>query len=127
MIEPGAHRPDDDEIRDRLRARGAAEYIVREGAAGLLSRWRAFVDAVESGYRFGLDDYRNDLDIRSLIEAAGLADKVAAEDARLRRLLTPAGQAIWSSDAPDAFWVHGYPRNASGELLSDLSAAGIVP
>ncbi|HWE00244.1 MAG TPA: hypothetical protein VG345_14430, partial [Bryobacteraceae bacterium] len=66
-----------DDIRDRLRARGAADYIVREGAEGLLSRWRAFVHAVETGYRFGLDDYRNDLDIRSLIEAAGLADKVA--------------------------------------------------
>jgi hypothetical protein len=119
--------PDEQEVRKRLRARGAADYIVREGAEGLLSRWRAFVDAVESGYRFGLDDYRNDLDIRTLIEAAGLADKVVAEDARLHLLLTDTGNAIWSSDAPDAFWIHGYPRNASGELLSDLRAAGIAP
>jgi hypothetical protein len=117
---------DDQEIRERLRARGAAEYIVREGAAGLVSRWRAFVDAVESGYGFGLDDYRNDLDIRSLIEAVGLATKVTAEDARLRRQLTHTGAAIWSSDAPDAFWIHGYPGNASGELLSDLRAAGLA-
>jgi hypothetical protein len=127
MMEPDDPKTGDDHIRERLRARGAAEYIVREGAAGLLSRWRAFVDAVESGYRFGLDDYRNDLDIRSLIGAVGLADKVAAEDARLRRLLTDTGKTIWSSDAPDAFWVHGYPRNASGELLGDLRAAGIAP
>ena len=119
-------RADDDPIRARLRARGAADYIVREGAEGLRARWREFVDAVESGYRFGLDDYRNDLDIRSLIEAVGLSADVAAEDARFRQLLKPVEEPIWSSDAPDAFWVNGYPRNASGELLRDLRAAGFI-
>jgi hypothetical protein len=119
-------RTDDDPIRAKLRARGAADYIIREGAEGLLARWREFVDAVESGYRFGLDDYRNDLDIRSLIGAVGLSPEVADEDARLRQLLKPVEEPIWSSDAPDAFWVKGYPRNASGELLSDLRAAGFA-
>jgi hypothetical protein len=119
-------RPDDDEIRAKLRARGAADFIVREGAEGLLARWREFVDAVESGYRFGLDDYRNDLDIRSLIEAAGLGPEVAGEDARLRQLLAHTDEPVWSSDAANAFWVNGYPRNAAGELLSDLRAAGFA-
>jgi hypothetical protein len=119
-------RADDDAIRAKLRARGAADYIVREGATGLLARWRGIVDAVESGYRLGLDDYRNDLDIRSLIEAVGLGAEVAGEDARLREMLTPAEDPVWSSDAADAFWVKGYPRNASGELLRDLRAAGFV-
>lgn len=119
-------RADDEEVRAKLRARGAADYIVREGAEGLLARWREFVDAVESGYRFGLDDYRNDLDIRSLIEAVGLGAEVAGEDARLRALLVTASQPVWSSDAAGAFWVSGYPRNASGELLRDLRAAGLV-
>ena len=119
-------RADDDPVRAKLRARGAADYIVREGAEGLLRRWREFVDAVESGYRFGLDDYRNDLDIRSLIGAVGLSAQVAPEDERLRRLLAPAEDPVWSSDAADAFWVKGYPRNASGELLRDLRAAGFI-
>ena len=119
-------RPDDDEVRAKLRARGAADYIVREGAEGLLARWREFVNAVESGYRFGLDDYRNDLDIRSLIEAVGLGAEVASEDARFRQLLRPSGESVWSSDAADAFWVKGYPRNASGELLRDLRSAGFI-
>lgn len=119
-------RADADEIRAKLRARGAADYIVREGAEGLVARWREFVDAVESGYRFGLDDYRNDLDIRSLIEAVGLGAEVAGEDARFRALLAHTGEPVWSSDAADAFWVRGYPRNASGELLRDLRAAGFA-
>ena len=84
------------------------------------------MSAVESGYRFGLDDYRNDLDIRSLIEAVGLAPEVAGEDARLRVLLAHTDESVWSSDAADAFWVRGYPRNASGELLRDLQAAGFA-
>jgi hypothetical protein len=119
-------RPDDDQVRAKLRARGAADFIVREGAQGLLARWRELVDAVESGYRFGLDEYRNDLDIRSLIEAVGLGAEVAGEDARMRALLAHTEQPVWSSDAPDAFWVYGYPRNASGELLDDLRAAGFT-
>ena len=119
-------RADDDEVRAKLRARGAAAYIIREGAEGLLARWREFVDAVESGYRLGLDDYRNDLDIRSLIEAVGLGAEVAGEDARLRRLLGHTDQTVWSSDASEAFWVKGYPKNASGELLNDLRGAGFA-
>lgn len=119
-------RANDDEVREKLRARGAAEYIVREGAEGLVARWREFVHAVESGYRFGLDDYRNDLDIRSLIEAAGLGPEVAAEDARFRALLAHTDEPVWSSDAAGAFWVRGYPRNAAGELLRDLRAAGFA-
>jgi hypothetical protein len=119
-------RADHDAVRAKLRARGAADYIVREGPEGLLARWREFVDAVESGYRLGLDDYRNDLDIRSLIEAVGLDAEVPGEDARLRALLAHTDEPVWSSDAPDAFWVKGYPRNASGELLRDLRAAGFV-
>ena len=119
-------RADDDEIRAKLRARGAADYIVREGGGGLLTRWREFVEQVESGYRVGLDDYRNDLDIRTLIEAVGLGPEVAGEDARFRALLAHTDQPVWSSDSADAFWVKGYPRNAAGELLNDLRAAGLA-
>ena len=119
-------RADDEKVRAKLRARGAADYIVREGAGGLLAHWREFVEDVESGYRLGLDDYRNDLDIRTLIEAVGLGPEVAGEDARFRALLAHTDQSVWSSDAADAFWVRGYPQNAAGELLNDLRAAGLA-
>jgi len=112
--------PDDDSVRAFLRHRGAAAHVVSGGAEGLITGWKRFVDQVEAGYKFGLDDYRNDLDIRGLIEAAGLADRVADEDRRFRAALTRTDLAVWSSDQPNAFWVYGYPANASAELLEDL-------
>ena len=114
--------PDDDPVRSVLRARGVAPHVVAGGGAGLIEGWRRFVEQVEAGYPLGLDDYRNDLDIRTLLEAAGLGGEVAEEDRRLRGLLTHTGTAIWSSDVKDAFWVRGYPVNAAGELLEDLEA-----
>ena len=110
----------DDAVRAILRERGAAAHVIRGGAEGLIAAWRRFVDQVEAGYPLGLDDYRNDLDVRTLIGAAGLGGEVAEEDARLRRMLVRTDVAVWSSDIADAFWVRGYPGNASGDLLAEL-------
>jgi hypothetical protein len=117
--------PKNDAVRKILLERGAAAHVVRGGAEGLIAAWRRFVDQVEAGYPLGLDDYRNDLDVRTLIGAAGLNDEVAGEDARLRRMLVHTDVAVWSSDIPNAFWVLGYPGNASGELLSELKASAL--
>jgi hypothetical protein len=114
--------PNDESVRVRLRERGAAEHVIAGGGAKLIENWGRFVGQVEAGYPFGLDDYRNDLDLRALIEAAGLSEQVAQEDRRLRAALTRQDVAVWSTDFPDAFWVRGYPANASGELLADLKA-----
>lgn len=115
-----------DPVRSRLRERGAPEHIVREGGEGLIRRWRDFVGQVEKGYPLGLDDYRNDLDMRTLIAFAGIEAEVSREDDRLRTLLA-GDQAVWESDCPGAFWVRGYPRNAQGELRDDLIAEGLWP
>jgi hypothetical protein len=118
----------DDPVRRKLRQRGVAEYIIQEGAEGLVRRWRHFVDQVEKGYPLGLDDYRNDLDIRSLIALAGLEAEVSSDDARLRRLLTEAGlkRPVWESETPGAFWVRGIPRNVLGDLRDDLISEGLI-
>jgi hypothetical protein len=113
-------------IKKKLLAHGVPEHVIEGGAAGLIAGWRRFVESVEQGYPLGLDDYRNDLDLRELIAVAGLDSEVAAEDKRLRQALLPEGRPVWESDVPDAFWVRGYPRNASGELLSDLQAEGLA-
>lgn len=124
---PRAMDPSSDEsVRRILRERKAADHVIAGGAAGLIEVWRKFVEEVERGYEFGLDDYRNDLDIRTLIENTGLAPAVAAEDARLRRMLTVTGRPVWSSDVPGAFWIEGYPSNASGQLLEDLRAESLA-
>lgn len=118
--------PNDESVRAVLRARGAAAHTIRGGASGLIEGWRRFVEQVERGYPLGLEDYRNDLDLRTLIEVAQIGAEVAEEDARFRKLLIATDRAVWSSDVPQAFWVMGYPSNAAGELLADLQAESFL-
>jgi hypothetical protein len=118
--------PNDESVKQTLEARGAPPHVIQGGGDGLIAGWRRFVAQVEQGYPLGLDEYRNDLDLRELIAAAGLDRDVAAEDERLRGALVPNGRPVWETDVPDAFWVRGYPRNASGELLADLQAEGLA-
>ncbi len=117
----------DAEIRKHLRELGYAEHVWREGREGLVRRWREFVEQVESGYPLGLEDYRNDLDIRAAIAAAGLESEVRALDERFRGMLAGTGRRVWeSSSGGSPFWDFGYPWNASGELLEDLQSEGLA-
>lgn len=118
----------DEEIRDFLQDSGCPEHVVRGGKAGLLSRWREFVREVENGYRFGLEDYRNDLDLRGLIATLHLDEEPSVQEAdqRLKALLTDGERRIWESGPGDAFWDFGYPKNATGDLFADLKAEGLV-
>lgn len=124
------HRPKltDEQIVEYLRENGSPPHIVRGGRAGLLDRWQKFVAEVEHGYRLGLEDYRNDLDLRGIIETLGLADDEAVRiaDERLAAMLLPAAKRIWESCDGDPFWDFGYPKNASSELLSDLRREGLA-
>jgi hypothetical protein len=116
----------DDEIRQFLEDYGCPPHIVRGGRQGLIHRWEKFVQDNESGYRLGLEDYRNDLDLREIIEQAGLSAVVHDADRRFRALLKPVSRPVWESATPDAFWIWGYPANASGALLEDLQAEGLA-
>jgi hypothetical protein len=118
----------DSEILAYLRENGYPEHVAREGRPGLVRRWREFVEQVERGYRLGLEDYRNDLDIRGILQLAGAVDdEVRALDERLRAQLQPAQQRVWESAPGDPFWDYGYPRNAGEELSADLNAEGLIP
>jgi len=121
----------DAEVRAYLQENGYPEHLIKEGRAGLIRRWRQFVERVEHGYNLGLEDYRNDLDIRGILRLAGAEDKdVLALDDRLRAQLVPARHRIWESapvtsgNAP--FWDFGYPRNAGEELLEGLRAENLL-
>jgi hypothetical protein len=118
----------DEQIVDYLRDNGSPPHIVRGGRAGLIARWQKFVSEVEAGYQLGLEDYRNDLDLRGIIETLGLAGDEATRNAdeRLAAMLTPAAKRLWESCDGDPFWDFGYPRNASGELLADLRREGFL-
>ncbi|HTS75389.1 MAG TPA: hypothetical protein VMG40_04250 [Bryobacteraceae bacterium] len=116
----------DAEIQDYLRGNGYPEHVVRGGRAGLIRRWREFVEQVERGYPLGLEDYRNDLDLRAIIAMAGAEDEdIRALDRRLSAMLVDTRVRVWESLAGDPFWDFGTPRNASGELLEDLRREGL--
>lgn len=115
-----------EEIEEYLRDNGYPEHIVRGGAEGLIGRWGKFVADVERGYSLGLEDYRNDLDLRGIIALLGLDDRVKALDERFRNLLTAREQRVWESTAGEPFWDFGYPNNAGAELLEDLRAEGLL-
>jgi hypothetical protein len=117
----------DAEIQAFLNENGYPARIVREGKAGLVRRWREFVEQVERGYSVGLEDYRNDLDVRAILALAGAEDDdVRALDERLKRMLT-SDVRVWESAVGDPFWDFGYPRTAGEDLLRDLRAEGLVP
>jgi hypothetical protein len=116
----------DQEMSAYLRENGYPEHVVRAGRAGLIERWRKFVGEVEHGYKFGLEDYRNDLDLRGIISMLGLDDEVKELDKRFEAVLIERDKRIWESSAADPFWDFGYPRNAGPELLEDIKDEGLA-
>lgn len=115
------------EVQEYLRDNGYPEHIVREGRDGLLRRWREFVETVERGYALGLEDYRNDLDVRAIISLAGVEDdEVRGLDERLKKLLVAREVRVWESAAGDPFWDFGYPQNAGPSLIEDLRGEGLL-
>ena len=116
-----------DPVQKFLRDHKYPAHLVKEGRAGLVRLWREFVEQVEKGYSLGLEDYRNDLDIRAIIERAGAEDEeILGLDARLKQMLTANQKRVWESGKHDSFWDFGYPKNASGDLLEGLHEEGLV-
>jgi hypothetical protein len=121
-----SERMTDQEMSAYLRENGYPEHIVRAGRAGLIEGWRKFVAEVEHGYKLGLEDYRNDLDLRGIISMLGLDAEVSELDKRLESLLIERDKRIWESSAADPFWDFGYPRNAGPQLLEDIKDEGLA-
>jgi hypothetical protein len=117
----------DAKIISYLEDNGYPPHLIHEGRAGLVRRWREFVEQVEKGFRGGLEDYRNVLDIRGILEQAdGVDEEVLNSDQQLKKLLVPANHRVWESAPGDPFWDHGYPRNAGKKLAADLQAEGLA-
>ena len=116
-----------DPVQKFLRDNKYPAHLVKEGGAGLVRRWREFVEQVEKGYTLGLEDYRNDLDVRAIIERAEAEDdEIRLLDLRLKKMLTGKKKRVWESGTGDPFWDFGYPKNARGELLEGLREAGLA-
>ena len=116
----------DEQIAEYLRSNGYPEHLVRAGRAGLIKEWTRFVEAVEHGYKFGLEDYRNDLDLRGILSLLEIDDQVRDLDRRFEALLTDRTTRVWETSAGDPFWDFGYPQNAGTQLLEDLRNEGLA-
>lgn len=114
------------ELEHYLRENGYPEHICRAGRKGLVELWKRFVQDVAKGYKLGLEEYRNDLDVRALIEQVGLEKEVEEADARFEALLVNRDVRVWESSPGNRFWDFGYPKNASGELLEGLKDEGLL-
>ncbi|SRR5579871_1381710 len=115
----------DEEMAEYLRESGYPEHVIRAGRKGLIERWRHFVEEAEKGYRFGLEDYRNDLDVRGILRLVGLDGQVAELDQRFEALLTDRSKRVWESAPDNPYWDFGYPRNAHAQLLEDIKNEGL--
>ena len=111
----------DEEMAAYLRENGYPEHVVRAGRAGLIERWAKFVAQAEHGYKLGLEDYRNDLDLRGIIAMLGLDAEVGQLDRRFEALLIHRDKRLWESTPADPFWDFGYPGNAGPQLLEDIN------
>lgn len=116
----------DQEMAVYLRENGYPEHIVRAGRAGLIERWRKFVEEVEHGYKLGIEDYRNDLDLRGIIGMLGLDAEVRDLDQRFEAMLIDRDRRLWESAAADPFWDFGYPNNAGRQLMEDIKNEGLI-
>jgi len=110
----------DAEMAAYLRENGYPEHVVKAGRAGLIARWRKFVEEVEHGYRFGLEDYRNDLDLRGILAMLELDFEVRDLDQRFEALLIDREKRVWETSGTNPFWDFGYPSNAGKQLVQDL-------
>lgn len=117
----------DAEVKEYLRDNGYPEHVVSGGRAGLIHKWKEFVKQVEHGYPHGLEDYRNDLDVRAIITLAGGEDaEVKALDERLKKQLTATDIRVWESAAGAPFWDFGYPKIAGKDLMEDLRGEELI-
>ena len=115
-----------EDVQSYLDDNGYPAHVVEAGAPGLLTRWNAFVAEVEAGYPYRLNDYRHDLDLRGVIQLAGLEAEVADADQRFHVILPARQIRVWESSATEPWWDFGYPRNLRGELYKDLKRAGLL-
>ena len=119
----------DPDLENYLRDNGYPEHIVRDGRPGLIARWRKFVEQVEKGYAFGLEDYRNDLDVRAIIELAGAVDdQVTADGCAISGAAHRDQRARVGIRAQRSvgFSLATASRNAGAELIKGLREEGLL-
>jgi hypothetical protein len=126
-------------VAEALRARGVSERVLSGGLAGLVASWERFAKELERGYAGGLDDWRNDVDVRDILDEAlraasadeqrALRRRVRLADTRVRKLLVPAGRCLWGAqnalkhgwNSGRQWWYFLEPKTKNAELAREIS------
>jgi hypothetical protein len=125
-----------DVVRDYLRSHGYADFVVRDGLAGLVRSWERTVASVAAGEEQYQDDYLNDMDGRRILEEAlevagpedrsNWVDRVRVADDTIRGHLVPTNGCIWGDDnavkhgysRERDWWYYHRPRKVEGDWRS---------
>jgi hypothetical protein len=91
------------------------------------------VEEVERGYELTLDDYHNDLDLRSLVQdvlgglqadrSEQVLDQIRGLDARFLAATREVSDVIATRDRGP--WARRLPLRPAGELKEDIEAEGL--
>ena len=94
-----------DVVREYLKAKQCADFVVRDGLEGLVRGWERVAASVAAGEEQFQDDYLNDMDGRRILaEALAIAPseergnfdaRIAAADKMIRSNLVPTQTCIW--------------------------------
>jgi hypothetical protein len=108
----------DNTLQDYFRSRRYSPRVVNGGIDYLVQRWRSLVASLGS-YSRGIDEYRDALDVRSILtEAAGLLSEDARKfldktvhplDEEFRKGTTQSSSPINTWRGGDYWWNYRYP------------------
>jgi hypothetical protein len=132
-----------DPVRALLLARGCPPAVIARGLPGLVASWEDVVATVGTGYALTLDDYQNDMDLRSLLaaavhvatdaDAATVRDRLTSADAHLMSHTVPC-PCLWGDDiaeeegldAGETWWYFRRPARPGPQLEEDLATWGLL-
>jgi hypothetical protein len=110
----------------------------RESLAERVTRWAKIVESLERGWRFDLDDWLNDMDLRQIIHDGWPLyepDEKAAVEAKIKRAdsffllhTVDAGKCLWGRktakrekwSAKTNWWYFRKPRKAEPDFIEEV-------
>jgi hypothetical protein len=103
------------QIQSYCRSRGYSRLVVNGGLEYLVSQWRITVKLLHKAYERGIDEYRNDLDARTIIEELlplateperrAVFDALSTLDAEFRDLTVPSEERVSKTfETPSKYW-----------------------
>ena len=110
----------------------------RESLADRVARWARIVEALKTGWRFDLDDWLNDMDLRQLIhdgwplygpdEKAAVEAMIRQADSHFLLHTVDAGKCLWGRktarrerwSATRNWWYFRKPRKAEVAFIEEV-------